>query len=128
MALSPRLTACLCAGVLLAAACGKPPAEGPLPRDLTLAGKVVDAAGAPVTGALVVLFSDTGSPVQPPAGFEPPPAITRADGTFRFEHVPGADYVVMADRKTAADAAGERGSARVSLRAHAEGVEVRLRQ
>ncbi|MBM4379554.1 MAG: carboxypeptidase regulatory-like domain-containing protein, partial [Deltaproteobacteria bacterium] len=44
------------------------------------------------------------------------------------EHVPGADYVVMADRKTAADAAGERGSARVSLRAHAEGVEVRLRQ
>ena len=128
MALSLRFTACLCAGVLTAAACGKPPAEGPLPRDLSLAGKVVDASGAPVTGALVVLFADTTSAAQPPADFEPPPAVTRADGTYRFEHVPGADYVVMADRKTSADAASERGSARVTLRANADGVEVKLRQ
>ena len=125
---SPRLNACLWAGLLAAAACDRSPAVGTLPRDLHLAGRVVDAAGAPVTGALVVLFADTGSTAQPPADFEPLPVMTRADGTFRFERVPGADYVVMADRKTASDSASERGSARVSLRAHADGVEVKLRQ
>ncbi|MEN9797881.1 MAG: hypothetical protein RL653_1577 [Pseudomonadota bacterium] len=120
------LSTCL-AAVLWLAACGKP-ADGPLPKSLSLSGVVKDESGAPVPGALVVLFADTAGTAQPPAAYEPAPAISRADGTFTFEQVPGADYVVLADRRTPPGAPSERGSARVSLRANATGVEVRLRK
>lgn len=84
---------------------GLPPA---LPR-LSLHGVVVDASGAPVAGADVLLAS--------------PPAVTKsdADGRFRFERLAAGTFVVEARHDD-----GYAGPVRVHLTAAQEAVTLRL--
>jgi len=58
-----------------------------LPRGLELAGRVVDPAGRPITGARVLRGSDQ-------FGRDVPRAETKADGQFRFAHVPAGESVL----------------------------------
>ena len=65
------------------------------PRDATIRGRVVDAAGAPVADAWVTPRAR--SPVPGPGIDATSPVLTTADGRFELAHLVKGSYTVVAD-------------------------------
>jgi hypothetical protein len=61
-----------------------------------LAGLVVDDAGAPVAGARVVAWPRS-VPTRETEDYEPPTAVTSADGRFRIDAVPDGAAIVLVE-------------------------------
>ena len=65
------------------------------PGDQTLAGRVVDEAGEPVGGAMVVITDPAGGPLRAPVAAR---KWTEADGQFRFEALAAGAVRVLVSR------------------------------
>ena len=89
---------CLISTAALLAQAGQPP-QAPRANGL-LAGRVVDAAGGPVSAAVVVLRSESpGSPPPQPGSLGgPTPVRTNAEGRFVFTDVPAGRYQMDASK------------------------------
>jgi vitamin B12 transporter len=67
----------------------------------TISGRVTDAQGASIAGAVITLYSRT-------TQLQRLNAITDANGAYRFEHLAAGDYLIESDARGFAPAVAER--------------------